>query len=64
MWAGSGHWSGVGTLNVNSEVPLSLALMGFLPLAVVASGGQMGALGTGVPVCICGGGVLVFIWSV
>ena len=62
VWAGSGHWSGVGTLNVmHSGVPLCLALVGFLPLAVVGAGGQMGPQALGVPVCICGGGVLVFV---
>ena len=39
----------------------TLALVELLPLAVVGVGGQMGALGAGVPVCICGGGVLVLV---
>ena len=46
MWAGSGHWFGERTLNVmHSGVPLCLALVGFLPLAVAGAGGQMGGLG-------------------
>ena len=31
---------------------------GVLPLAVVGAGGQMGSRALGVPVCVCGGGVL------
>ena len=50
MWAGSGHWSGVGTLNVmHSVVPLCLASVGFLPLAEVGAGGQVGVSGVGGP---------------
>ena len=50
VWAGSGHWSRVGTLNImHSGVPLCLATVGFLPLAMVEAGGQMGALGAGSP---------------
>ena len=32
--------------------------MGVLPLAMVEGGGQMGASGAGVPLCISGDGVL------
>ena len=46
VWAGSGHWSGVRTLYVMSFVP---GVVGFLPLAVVEAGGQMGASGAGGP---------------
>ena len=50
MWADSGHWSGVRTLYVmHSGAPLYLALVGFLPLAMVEGGGQMGASGAGGP---------------
>ena len=50
MWAGSGHWLGVRTLYVmHSGAPLCLASVGFLPLAMVEAGGQMGASGTGGP---------------
>ena len=38
MWDGSGHWLGVGTLNVmHFGVPLCLALVGFSPLAMVGA---------------------------
>ena len=61
VWTGSGHWSRVETFNIiHSGVPLCLALVGFLLLAVV--GGQIEPWALGVPMCICGGGVLV--WSV
>ena len=50
VWAGSGHWSRVGTLNnMHSGVPLCLALVGSLPLAVVGAGGQMGPWALGGP---------------
>ena len=50
MWAGFGHWSGVRTLYVmHSAAPLCLAVLGFLPLARVGAGGQMGAAGAGGP---------------
>ena len=53
--AGSGHWSGVGTLYVmHSGVPLCLALVGFLPLGMVGAGGQMGASGAEGPI--------VYLW--
>ena len=53
----------VGTLNVmHSGVPLCLVLVGFLPLPMVGAGGEMGAAGAEVPVCICGGGVLVLVY--
>ena len=46
--AGSGHWPGVRTLYVmHSGAPLCLVLVGFLPLAMVEAGGQMGASGAG-----------------
>ena len=34
---------------MHSGVPLCLALVGFLPLAMVEAGGQMGASGAGGP---------------
>ena len=55
MCAGSGHWSGVGTVYVmHSGVPLCLAWVGFLPLAMVGAGGQMRASGAGGP--------FVYLW--
>ena len=54
--AGSGHWSGIGTLNVmHSRVLLCLALVGFLPLAVVGAGGQMEA-------SVAGGSIMHLWW--
>ena len=48
MWAGSGHWSAIRTLYVmHSRAPLCLALLGFLPLAMVEAGGQMRASSAG-----------------
>ena len=43
---------------IHSGAPLCLALVGFLPLAMVEAGGQMGASGT---LCISGDGVLVLL---
>ena len=40
---------------------LCLALVGFLPLAMVEAGGQMGASGAGGPLCISGDGVLALV---
>ena len=55
MWAGSNHLSEVRTLYVmHSGAPLCLALVGFLPLAMVEAGGQMGASGAGGPLRISG----------
>ena len=63
MWAGSGHLSEVRTLYVmHSGAPLCLALVGFLPLAMVEAGGQMEASGAGGPLRISGDGSL--FWSV
>ena len=63
MCASSGHWSGVGTLYVmHPVVPLCLALVGLLPLAMVGAAGQMGTSGAGGPLCICGDGVFVLVW--
>ena len=45
---------------MHSGVLLCLVLVGFLPLAVVGLVGSGRALG--VPVCICGGGVLVLVY--
>ena len=50
MWVGSGHWSRVETHDImHSGVPLCLALVGFLPLAMVEAGRMIGALGAGAP---------------
>ena len=57
MWAGSGHWSAVGTLNVmHSGVALCLTLVGWLTLV-----GKWGPQALGVSVCICGGGAFVLV---